>query len=146
MKARKLEKSLKAKEVLCSLLAEKLDVMKDEKTKSGGFLRMSNKETNGNSISHSKAGDDCTCPSDPPPASEQGNRPMLASSQERAKNSQNEENVDKACKPVHGGVICREEEQVAKTKCEALEKKLGDVNDELNKVMAEKSKVIHVKK
>lgn len=119
--------------MLCSSLADKLDVMREEKTsrETGYATNMNNNRTSGNE--YSQAGEDCNG---------YGSSNEPDSTREQAKNFQNEGSREKTdSSVVNGSVICSNETQVLKAKFENVEKELGQVKDELSKVCTEKSQV-----
>lgn len=126
-KTKKLERALKTKDVLCSSLADKLDVMREEKNLRATTTKMSSNRVNG---SDCKGGGEYNGYS----VTNESN-----CTREQVRNMQNEGSSDKGV--VNGGVICSSEEQVPKTKFESVEKELGQVREELNKVLTEKSQV-----
>ena len=134
-KTRKLERALKIKDVLCSSLSEKLDVMREEKTlrtTDYASRNMNNNRVSGNNCS--QLGEECngySCGANEPDTT-----------REQLRSAQNEGNKEKMEKtPVSGGVICSNEGHVLKTKLENVEKEFNQMKDELNKVRTEKSQV-----
>ena len=127
-KTKKLERALKIKDVLCTSLADKLDVMKEEKKLRAMATDMSNNRINGN---------DCRVASGE--FHGYGGTNESTCTREQVRNLQNEGSSDKAA--VNGGVICSNEEEVPKAKFDSVEKELSQVKEELSKVLTEKSQV-----
>ena len=119
--------------MLCSSLADKLDVMRDEKTSKAtcdATRSMNDNRVNGSGCS--QLADECNgYTNEPEPTREQ------------ARHFQNEgSGKDKTDRSVViGSVICSSEGHVLKTKFENMEKELSQVKEELNKVCTEKSHV-----
>lgn len=117
--------------MLLTSLAEKLDVMREEKT--SRETDYATNSMNSKRVSeHSQPGEECNGYSS-------SNEPDA--SREQARNFQNEGSKDKTDMPVNGSVICSNENQQLKMKFENLEKELSVVKDELGKVSTEKSQV-----
>lgn len=131
-KTKKLERALRAKDVLCSALAEKLDVMKDEKTsRSIGRTNMNNSKTNGGDCSQLKDEcNGCSCSHDQ----------TAEPSRNQTRNFQNEGTKDKSDQSVANGcVVCSSDGQVVfKTKFENMEKEMSQVTEKMNQVYSEK--------
>lgn len=134
-KTRKLERAIRIKDVLCSSLADKLDVMREEKisrTTDYASRSMNNNRVSGNNCS--QLGEECngySCSTN-----------ETDSTREQTRSAQNEgskEKIDKSA--VSGSVICPNEGLVLKTKLENVEKEFNQVKDELSKVCTEKSQV-----
>ena len=133
-KTRKLERALKIKDVLCSSLAEKLDVMREEKTSRTtdyASRNMNNNRVSGNNCSQLEECNGYSCGANEPDST----REQIRSAQHEG----NKEKMDKAA--VSGSVICSNEGHVQKTKLENVEKEFNHMKDELNKVCTEKSQV-----
>ena len=134
-KTKKLERALRAKDVLCSALAEKLDVMKDEKTSmSIGRTNMNNSKTNGGDCSQLKDEcNGCSCSQDQ----------TAEPSRNQTRNFQNEGTKDKSDQSVANGcVVCSSDGQVVlKTKFENMEKEMSQVTEKMNQVYSEKLQV-----
>ena len=96
-KTKKLERALRVKDVLCSALAEKLDVMKDEKTsRSIGRTNMNNSKTNGGDCSQLKDEcNGCSCSHDQ----------TAEPSRNQTRNFQNEGTKDKSDQSVANGCV-----------------------------------------
>ena len=125
-KTKKLERALKTKDVLCSSLADKLDVMREEKNLRDMTTDISNNRVNGGesgAYNGYSGTNELTC------------------TREQARNTQNEGSNDIK----NGGVISSNEEQVSKARFESVEKELKKVKEELNKVSSEKSQVSLIK-
>ncbi|KAL9963339.1 hypothetical protein ACROYT_G032533 [Oculina patagonica] len=135
-KTKKLERALKTKDVLCSSLADKLDVMREEKTsrETGYPTRNMNHNNRGSGNEYSQPGEQCNGYSS-------ANEPE--STREQARNFQNEGSKEKTEKSVVNGSvgICSNEAQALKTRFENMEKELHLVKDELSKVCTEKSQL-----
>lgn len=133
-KTRKLERALKIKDVLCSSLTEKLDVMREEKTSRTTDYASRNMNNNRVSASNCSQLEECngySCSANEPD-----------STREQIRSGQNEGNKDKMDKTaVSGSVICSNEGHVLKTKLENVEKEFNQMKDELSKVCTEKSQV-----
>ena len=128
-KTNKLERALKIKDVLCSALANKLDVMKEEK-----IPRHMATDTSNNRVS----GKDCKVGTEDYNGYSGANE--TACTREQVRNMQNEGSGDKTV--LNGSVIRSSEEQVPKAKFDSVEKELSKAKEELSKVFAEKSQVI----
>lgn len=130
-KTKKQERALKTKDVLLTSLAEKLDVMREEKTsRETGYAT---NDMNSKRVSeHSQPGDECNGYS---------SSNETDSNREQARNFQNEGSKDKTDVSVNGSVICSNEAQQLKMKFENVEKELTMVKDDLGKVSKEKSQV-----
>lgn len=133
-KTRKLERALKIKDVLCSSLTEKLDVMREEKTSRTTDYASRNMNNNRVSASNCSQLEECngySCSANEPD-----------STREQIRSGQNEGNKEKMDKTaVSGSVICSNEGHVLKTKLENVEKEFNQMKDELSKVCTEKSQV-----
>lgn len=131
-KTKKLERALRAKDVLCSALAEKLDVMKEEKSsRSIVGTDMNNSKTNGGDCSQRKDEcNGCSC------SHEQSAEPT----RNQTRNFQSEGNRDKPDHSIANGcVVCSSEGQaVLKTKFESMEKEMSQVTEKMNQVRSEK--------
>ena len=135
-KTRKLERALKIKDVLCSSLSEKLDVMREEKISSPSdyaSINMNNNRVSGDNCT--QLGEECngfSCGANEPDST----REQIRSAQSEAGNK---DKMDKST--MSGGVICSNEGHLLKTKLENVEKEFKQMKDELNKVCTEKSQV-----
>ena len=138
-KTRKQERALKIKDVLCSSLAEKVDVMREEKTSRTtdyASINMNSNRVSGSNCSQLEECNGYSCGANEPDST----REQIRSAQ----NEGNKEKMDKAA--VSGSVICSNEGHVLKTKLENVEKEFNQMKDELNKVCTEKSQVRKEKK
>ena len=121
--------------MLSSSLAEKLDVMREEKTSRTtdyASRNMNNNRVSGNNCS--ELGEECngySCGANEPDST----REQIRSAQ----NEGNKEKIDKTA--VSGSVTCSNEGHVLKTKLENVEKEFNQMKDEMNKVCTEKSQV-----
>lgn len=122
--------------MLCSSLADKLDVMREEKTsrETGYATRNMNNNNRGTGNEYLESGEACNGYSS-------ANEPE--STREQARNFQNEGNKEKTDKSVVNGSvgICSNEAQALKTRFENMEEELNQVKDELGRVCTEKSQV-----
>ena len=129
-KTNKLERALKIKDVLCSALANKLDVMKEEKIPRHMATDMSNSRASAK---------DCKVGTEDYNGYSTGANES-ACTREQVRNMQNEGSGDKTV--LNGSVIRSSEEQVPKGKFDSVEKELNKAKEELSKVFTEKSQVI----
>lgn len=135
LKTRKLERALKIKDVLCSSLSEKLDVMREEKISSPSDYASINMNNRVSGDNCTQLGEECngfSCGANEPDST----REQIRSAQNEAGNK---DKMDKST--LSGSVICSNEGHVLKTKLENVEKEFKQMKDELNKVCTEKSQV-----